>query len=163
MSRPVSMSDTAKRHLKITMILFTAIVTGILLFILAALFVHNTRGPLLPGLNKHTTVLVGATTIFSMLCWLAGRRILLKGIAAAKDSLKPLIDKLNAYRLSLVKCLAIVELAVILNILLFLFTGNFVFQFFGAILLGFMLAIAPVKRRVINQLDPGGEQQKEVE
>lgn len=163
MSRPVSLVATPKKHLKITMVLFAAIVTGILLFMLVALFINHTSGPLLPRFNKYTTVLVGATTILSMLCWLAGRRLFQKGTMAAKDSLKPLNDKLNAYRLSLVKCLAIVELAVILNILLFLFTGNFVFQVYGAVLLGFMLAIAPVKRRVNSQLELDWEQQKELE
>jgi uncharacterized membrane protein len=133
------------------------------LFMLAALLINNTSGPLLPDLNKYKTILTGAIGVVSMLCLLVGRRLFHKGVTAAKNSLKQLNDKLNRHRLSLVKCLAIVEGAVILNILFFLFTGNFVFMVFSAILAGFMLSIAPIQRRVIAQLELDWQQQKELE
>jgi hypothetical protein len=52
---------------------------------------------------------------------------------------------------------------VLLSIILFIFTGNFVFQVYAAIFLGFMLAIAPIPRKVIAELELDGQQQKELE
>ena len=163
MSQPGSLATTPRKQLKVTMILFTAIVTGILLLMLAALLINQSSGPLQPQFNSYKTVLTGATALVSLVGLLLGRRIFHRGITAAKNSLKPLAGKLNAHRSSLIKCLAIVETGVVLNIVLFLFTGNFVFLVFGAMLLGFILSIAPIPRRVVTQLELDGMQQKELE
>jgi len=51
----------------------------------------------------------------------------------------------------------------LLGILLFLFTGDFVYQVYAAIFLGFMLAMTPIPRRVAASLELDGQQQKELE
>lgn len=163
MYEPGSLTTTPRKYLKVTTILFTAIVTGIVLLMLAALLINQSSGPLLPQFNSYKTVLTGVAAAVSMIGLLLGRRIFHRGITAAKNSLKPLTGKLNAHRSSLIKCLAIVETGVILNIVLFLFTGNFVFLVFGAMLLGFILSLAPIPSRVVVQLDLDGMQQKELE
>jgi hypothetical protein len=86
-----------------------------------------------------------------------------KRIADAKKTLNPLNEKLNQHRTALIRFLVICEMPVLLSIILFIFTGNFVFQLYAAIFLGFMLAVAPIPRRVIAELELDEQQQKELE
>jgi hypothetical protein len=52
MSKPAIIT-TPKKNLKATFILFLSIVIGIFLFMLAAIIIGQTRGPLMPALNKN--------------------------------------------------------------------------------------------------------------
>ena len=163
MNQPASLLNTPKKTLRATMVFFIAIVVGIGLFMLVAVLINQMRGSFQPDFNQYKTPLVWSMAVFSIVCFIAAKRIFNKRITAAKNSLKPLNDKLNEYRLALIRYLAICELPAIFNILLFLITGNFVFQVFSAVLIGFMLAVTPLQRRVIAQLELDWQQQKELE
>ena len=101
--------------------------------------------------------------VFSLGCLIVGRQVLSKGTAAAKNSLNPLRDKLSQYRSSLIRYLVICEVPALLGVILFMLTGNFVFQVFSAVFLGFMLAVAPIRRRVVAALELNGSEQSELE
>jgi hypothetical protein len=51
----------------------------------------------------------------------------------------------------------------LLSVILFMLTGNFVFQVFATVLFGFMLAVAPVRRRVVSALELNVSEQSELE
>ena len=72
-------------------------------------------------------------------------------------------DKLNQHRSALIRYLVLCEVPAFVSILLFMFTGDFIFQVYAAIFLGFMLAVAPIRRRVIVELELDVQQQKELE
>jgi len=163
MSKPASLLPTPKGSLRITLVLFTAIVVSVLIFMLIALFIEQTKGPLMPQLNKYTTIFTGLMAVLLIVCFLVAKRVFNKGIAAAKNSLNPLHGKLNQHRLSLIRYLVICEIPAIVSIVLFMLTGDFIFQVFAAIFLGFMLALTPVSRRVVALLELDGQQQKELE
>ncbi|HKO79243.1 MAG TPA: hypothetical protein VJU78_02570 [Chitinophagaceae bacterium] len=163
MSQVVSLSTTPKKTLKGTMILFCSVVVSILIFMLIAFLIGQTKGPLIPALSKYKILFTWFMVALLIVCLLIAKRIFNKGITAAKNSLNPLNDKLSQHRSALIKYLVICEVPALLSVLLFLFTGDFIFQVYVAIFLGFMLAMTPVQRRVASELELDGLQQKELE
>ena len=163
MSTSTTSSVSARGNLRATMITFSAIVSGVFVLMLVAIFIGQTNQPLLPGLNKYESMFMWGIATFSLICLGFARVVLMKGIAAAKNSLKPLHDKLSQYRFSLIRYLVICEVPALLSIILFMLTGNFVFQVFAAVFLGFMLAATPIRRRVIAALELNELEQSELE
>jgi hypothetical protein len=163
MSSSATSSASAKENLRATLIIFFGIVTGVFVFMLIAIFMNQANGPLIPGLDKYHTIITWGAGAFSLVCLVVGRQVLRKGTAAAKNSLNPLQDKLSQYRSSLIRYLAICEVPASLGVILFMLTGNFVFQLFSAVFLGFMLAVAPIRRRVVAALELNGSEQRELE
>ena len=163
MSQPVSLVTVPKKNLQGTLILFSFIVIGISLLMVAAVIFIQLQGPLAPELKKYHTAFIWAMAALSFICLFAAKRMFSKRIADAKKTLNPLNEKLNQHRTALIRFLVICEMPVLLSIILFIFTGNFVFQLYAAILLGFMLAVAPIPRRVIAELELDEQQQKELE
>jgi len=156
-------SAFAKEYLKATMILFFGIVTGVFVFMLVAIFINQSNGPLVAGLNRYETIIMCGSGTFSLACLVIGRRVLWSGIKAAKNSLNPLQDKLTQYRSSLIRYLVICEVPALFSIGLFLLTGNFVLLVPAAVFLGFMLAVAPIRRRVAAALELNGSEQSELD
>ena len=154
---------SAKEDLRATLVMFFGIVTGVFVFMLVAIFIGQSKDPLVPGLNKYQTMITWGIGVFSLGCLIVGRQVLSKGTAAAKNSLNPLRDKLSQYRSSLIRYLVICEVPALLSVILFMLTGNFVFQVFSAVFLGFMLAVAPIRRRVVAALELNGSEQSELE
>jgi hypothetical protein len=163
MSRSASTVNTPRKNLKGTFILFVAIVVGIFLFMLAAVLVGQGRGALMPDLNKHHTVLAAVMAVVAFGCLALAKRLFNKEMLAAKDSLKPLNDKLNMHRQALIKYLVICEVPVMLSIILFLLTANFVFEVYAGVFLGFMLTMMPMRKKVAEQLELSGQEQRELE
>ena len=163
MSQQVSSVTMPKKYQQGTLILFSFIVTGNSLLMVVAVIISQVKGPLAPELKKYHTAFIWTITGLSFICLFGAKRMFSKRIADAKKSLNPLNDKLNQHRSALVKYLVICEMPGLLSIILFIFTGNFVFQVYAATFLGFMLAAAPIRRRVIAELELDGQQQKELE
>lgn len=153
---------TPKKNLKATLILFISIVTGIFLFMLVAIIIGQTRGPLAPELNKNYRVIAIAMAAVSFGCLFFARQQYVKGVATAKDSLNPLNDKLNLHRSALIKYLFICEVPVFLSIIVFMLTGNFVFQIYAAVFVGFMLTVMPTRKKVSAELALGSQEQQEL-
>lgn len=162
MSTSTTSNVSARGNLRATMISFSAIVAGVFVFMLVAIFIGQTNQPLIPG-NKYESMFMWGIATFSLISLGFARVVLMKGIAAAKNSLKPLHDKLSQYRFSLIRYLVICEVPALLSIILFMLTGNFVFQVFAAVFLGFMLAATPIRRRVIAALELNELEQSELE
>jgi len=163
MSTSTTSSVSARGNLRATMITFSAIVSGVFVLMLVAIFIGQSNQPLIPGLNKYERLITWGIAIFSLTCLGVARVVLMKGISAAKNSLKPLQHKLRQYRFSLIRYLVICEVPALLSIILFMMTGNFIYEVFTAVFLGFMLAAAPIRRRVIVALELNGLEQSELE
>jgi hypothetical protein len=163
MNRAVSSLTTPKKSLQGTLILFTSIVVSIFIFMVLAFIVGQNKGPLVPHLVKYHTAFTVGMAALSFGCLIIAKRIFNGAMIAAKNSLNPLTDKLNQHRSALVKYLVICEVPVMLSIILFLLTGNFVFQVYAGVFIGFMLSVAPIRRRVVAELELDAAQQKELE
>jgi hypothetical protein len=162
MSKQVSVI-TPKKNWKGTFILFLSIVIGIFLFMLVAIMIGQTKGPLMPVLKKNYRLLVIITAAISIVCLYFARQLFTKDMEAAKNSLNPLNEKLNQHRQSLIKYLLICEMPVMLSIILYLLTADFVFQVYAGVFLGFMLTMTPTKKKVAEQLGLNGMEVQELQ
>jgi hypothetical protein len=162
MTKPASVT-TPKKNWKGTFILFLSIVIGIFLFMLAAILIGQTKGPLMPALHKNYRLMVIITTVISVGCLYFARQLWKKDMEAAKNSLNPLNEKLNQHRQSLIKYMLICEMPVMLSIILYLLTAYFVFQVFAGVFVGFMLTMIPTKKKVAEQLELSGMEVQELE
>lgn len=161
MTRQEIRPSTAATELRLTRMLFFAI-TGFVVFCLfAALVIVQYLEPLqLPEINIDLfTWIMAALSIFILLL---AKMVFNKGVKAAKNSLITLIDKLRQYRRALLVYLALCEAAAMLNIVLFVVAGDFLFLAFAAVLLGFMMAMNPSLRRVAAELEVDALQLKEL-
>jgi MFS family permease len=164
MSNPSSAAPASpKENLKATLIIFSGIVTGVVVFMLVAIFITQSNGPLATRINKYETMLLWGVGTVSLACLVVGRRMLWSGIMAAKNSLNPLHDKLTQYRSSLIRYLVICEVPALLSIILFMLTGNFALLVPAAVFLGFMLAVAPIRRRIVAALELDGSEQSKLD
>ena len=161
MSGTGSSSAGPKEMLRALLILFAAMVIGVFMFMLIAVFINQVQGPFLPDWEKYQSIITWMIAAGSLICLVVAWKAFSKGMSAAKNSLNPLIDKLGRYRSSLILYLAICEAPALTNIIMFILIGNFVFLVFASILLGFMLAVAPIRRRVIAALELDWQQAKE--
>ncbi len=146
------LSAEEQQELKAMQIVFISIAAMAFLFLLGAIVLSQLRGPLTPGLKEYHKWLLGGAAIFSLACSLWGKQQFARAVETAKTSLNPLSGKLTMYRTSLIIYLAITELPIIFCIILSVLTGNFVFQVYAAVLLGFMLPAMPRKEKVLGQL-----------
>jgi hypothetical protein len=154
---------TPRKNLKGTLILFLSIVIGIFIFMLVAVLIGQTRGALMPTLNRHHSMLAIIMAVVAFGALFLAKRLFEKDLQDAKNSLKPLNEKLSMHRQALVKYLVICEMPVMLSIILFLLTANFVFEVYAGVFLGFMLTITPLKKKVAEQLELSGQEQQELE
>jgi hypothetical protein len=158
-----TIAGMAKKSWKGTWLLFLTVVAGIFFFMLVAIIFGQSRGPLVPELNKyHTTLMIGMAAA-SFACLLLAKQVFTRGVALAKDSINTLTDKLNLHRTALVKYVIICEIPVMLSIVLFLLTGNFAFQIYAGVFIGFMLTMMPTRSKIAEQLQLTGQQQQELE
>ena len=161
MSKP-AIATTPKKNLKGTFILFLSIVIGIFLFMLVAIIIGQSKGPLMPALTKNYRLMVIITAAVSIVCLYFAKALFAKDMEAAKNSINPLNEKLNQHRQSLIKYLLILEMPVMLSIILYLLCANFVFQVYAGIFLGFMLTMTPTKKKVAEQLGLNGVEVQEL-
>jgi hypothetical protein len=157
-----AVTSTPKKNLKATMILFLAIVVGIFLFMLVAIVIGQARGPLMPDLNKHHTTIAIVMAVISFGALFFGRQLYSKGVMEAKNSINPLNEKLNMHRSALIKYLFICEMPVFLSIIIFMLSGNFIFQVYAAVFIGFMLTVMPTRKKVTEELGLSSQERQEL-
>lgn len=162
MSKAVKV-DTPKKSIRMTLILFLSIVAGIFFFMLVSVLFIQARGALSAGLNNYRVALIAGITAISFACLWGARSVLTKGLADAKNSLNGLTDKLNQHRNTLIKYVIVCEMPVMLGIILFVLTGDFVFQIFAAVFIGFMLTAIPLRKKIIEQLDLSSQEQAQLD
>lgn len=146
------LSTEEQQALRAIQLVFISTAAMVFLFLLGAIVFNQLSGPLKPELKEYHNWLLGGAAIFSFACSVRGKQQFARAVETAKTSLNPLSGKLTIYRSSLIIYLAITELPIIFCIILSVLTGNFVFQVYAAVLLGFMLSAMPWKEKVLNQL-----------
>ena len=150
------------KMIRTTLLIFTAMVTGMALMMLVSLFIIQTTGPLMPALNASRDWLVWSAGIGSVAAFLWGRRLFQAALQTSKDSLKPFEQKLKDHRFALVRYLLIGDILVVVNSVLFIVEGDFLFQVYAAVIVGGMLAVTPIKRRIVKEFEPNGPHQNQI-
>jgi hypothetical protein len=150
-----------KTLLKSVLLLSVAMSTAVFLFIIVAIVVVDSVKADSGFFKTNEKILVGMTAIGSFGILIVARTLYFKRIAVAKKSLNLLTGKLTGYRNALTVYLACCEGPALVNTILFMFSGHFIFLSFAGAFLGCMLAALPLKRRVVASLDLDWNEQKE--
>lgn len=162
MKKAASSVKTPAQTFRSTFTFFISLVAGIFVFMLAAIVIGQFRGALMPTLNKHHQLLTIIMAVVSFACLLGAKKSFAIERGIAKNSLNPLPEKLNMYSGALVKYMVICDAPVMLGIILFLLTANFVFLAFAAVFLGLMLTMMPTKKKVAEQLELNAQEESEL-
>jgi hypothetical protein len=163
MSEASSSSVKPKELLRAIVVFSAAMVMGVFIFMLITVFVIQLKAPSDSVFTEYQDITTWIMAAISLICLVIAWQTFRKGVAAAKNSLNSLNDKLTRYRSSLIRYMAICEAPTLANIIVFMLTGNFVFLVFASVLLGFMLAAMPITRRVVSALELDWSQQQELE
>lgn len=147
-----TLTEQEKQLLKSILMLFITMISVLTVVLLIGIVFVQTIGATMPELQAHRQWLVIGIAVISFVCRLIAKKRITQAIESAKNSQNSLSDKLTKYRSALIVYIAISELPILLSIVLSILTGDFVFQVLAAILLGYLLAVIPIKERVLRQL-----------
>lgn len=139
--------------LKSIRVLFIAMVGMLSLMLLLTIVFTQILGPTKPELSQYRTWLIAGVAAFSFICTVLAKRSVIRAIEAAKNSSNLLSEKLMNYRSALIIYIALSELPVICCLVISFLTGDFVFQVFAAVLLGYLLAEMPKREKVLRQVE----------
>ena len=164
MTGPVNTDTSPKANLRATRILCLALIIGATVFALIIVVINQVSGPIMPaeGLQYKMT-LVWAVTIVAVLCILRAILIYRKGIAAIKNSVNTLNDKLNQYRAVLIQYMALCEGPALFSIIVFFLTGEYIVLGITGIMLAAMLLRLPQKKKISDELALSFQEQQELE
>lgn len=153
---------TPKEIMRGIRIFFIAIIAGAVFFAVVGLFIHQYNGLLAPEAKEYEKIFLTIAAVIGLVCLVAALNGYTKGIAAAREphSLK---DKLNQYRVVLIRFIALCEGPALFGIIMFIITGNYNFFIVTAVMLAAMLSKAPTRKRVAEDLALDWNQQKELE
>jgi|SRR6218665_84189 len=147
-----NMLNKEEQLLRNIRILFMTMVGMLALMLMLAIVFTQIRGAMKPELDQYRTWLIVGVAVFSFICTVFAKKTITRTIEAAKNSSNPLSDKLTKYRSALIAYIAISELPILFCLIISFLTGDFVFQVFAAVLLGYLLAEMPRKEKVLRQL-----------
>lgn len=140
-----------KANLRAIRILFGSIVAGALFFGLIVLGLHATGAidPAIIGKNEIIRLVIGGV---AAVCILIAQTNYRKSRETVKNLTGSLNDKLNVYRLGLIRYLALCDFAALLSIIGFFLTGDYVLLIIAGCILVVMLFVFPTRNRLINEL-----------
>jgi hypothetical protein len=161
MSESQQMPGTPKEALRALRILFGALLAGVIMFSVIVLALNFMTEPVSPFQGFENIILGGAIAL-SLVCFMLARKGYNKGTGIAKDSLISLPDKLNQYRATLILYMALCEGPALFGIILFYLTGNYFMFIITAMMIAAMLAKAPARQRVVDDLGLDWQQQEQL-
>ncbi|MEI9810206.1 MAG: hypothetical protein WDO16_21345 [Bacteroidota bacterium] len=154
---------TPKEILRGIRIFFGAIIAGALLFAVIVVIVNKVQGHLMPEIKEYEYAFLYAAAGIAVVCLIIAYNAYNKEMAVAKNSLIPLTGKLNLYRTALIKYVALCEGPALFGIIVLFMTANYAALIITGIMIAAMLAKAPTRRRVTDDLALDWKQQQELE
>jgi len=165
MATPDLSPGTPKEKLRAMRILCGALVTGIIIFSAVIIGLKSTG-----EFDESELKVEGYGNIFlaigiavGVACFLAAAFLYKKETAVVRSSLISLDQKLNSYRATLIKYLALCEGAALLSLIFCFLTGYYYLLGVTAAMVIAMLAKWPSKQRVVTDLELDWKQQQELE
>ncbi|HYE55508.1 MAG TPA: hypothetical protein VD996_11715, partial [Chitinophagaceae bacterium] len=127
-------------------VVFYALITGVVLFIIAASTYIATSGRLMPDLEYRKILLIVSGAL-SSLCLLAAFSQYNKRINSMESLGSTSDDRFQGYRNALVTFLALCEAPALFSIIALLLTGDYLFLAFTVVMLLCMFSKKPTKDR----------------
>ncbi len=164
MTEPVNTKATPKAGLKAIWILCFALIAGATVFALLALLVNLLKGPSIPAPgNESGLIFPAVVAAIAIICTIRAAMVYRKGIAAIKNSIAPLNNKLEQYRSVMILYMALCEFPALFSIIIFFVDGYYPVFAITALMLLAMLLRMPQKRKIIRELDLNWQEQQELE
>jgi hypothetical protein len=154
---------TPKEILRSIRVFFGAIITGAVIFAVIVVVMIKLQGHLMPETEEYQDIFLYTAATVAAICWIVAVSIYNKGIMAAKDSLILLPGKLNLYRATLIKYIALCEGPALFGIIVFFMTANYFALGITGIMIVAMLTKTPTLKRVADDLALDWKQQQELE
>jgi O-antigen/teichoic acid export membrane protein len=152
---------TPKEQLKANNILFTALISGIVMFLLIAVVLIKFQGKFSDNDNFDRIFLI-VVSIIAVICLVSAVSIYNKRINDTANSALPLLEKLNNYRPILIIYLAFCEGAALFSVTCLILTGNFWSIGVTTTMLIAMFFKRPTRQRLINDLQLDWQEQQEL-
>jgi Flp pilus assembly protein TadB len=156
-------ADKPKNSLRAILIFYIAMIIGCISFAVITVAVTAIRGGIAVVDKQYGSILLGIAAIAAAICLFVARQNYNKAITNAKDSLIPLPDKLNIYRGTLIKYMALCDFPALFSIILFFISGNYLLLLVTGVMLIAMLVKFPTVTRVVAELELGSQEQQELE
>ncbi len=162
---PASATATARENLRATRIIGRAMIIGVSFFALVILLLNifQTGAILDPAETAKSQlfflIMAGVMGLFCFYIAFTGYQ---KKIAEIREMSGTLSDKINVYRATLVRYMALCEAPAILGIIIFFLTGNFIFFSITGLMLAAMLWKSPGEKRIIAELNLDWKEQQEL-
>ena len=141
-----------RQQLKSIRLLFIYIAGTLGALLLLAIAFSQVQGPLMPGISVNRKWLLAGAALISFIFTVSAKKQIRTGIYKARHSPEPLTGKLVKYRRALVVYMLLSGLSILVCLAFSLLTGDFVFQVFAAVLLGYLLAEAPREEKILARL-----------
>lgn len=141
----------AKANLRGIRVFFGAMIVGVVMFTIIVVSLYAIGG-LTPGVYDMESIIRAAVFLLSAVCLLIARMGLRKAGEAAKNLTGSLNDKLNNYRSSLIKYMALCEGPAIFSIITFFLTGDHLLLAASGVMVAAMLLETPTKNKVVATL-----------
>lgn len=154
MNNSINATDSPRQIWKATRLLFFAIIAGASAFMVVTIIVNAWKGALMPEWIQYRSWFLIGLAVATFVVLLAARNSFKKSIMRARQFEISLPEKLMHYRKGIAKYLAFSELIVFAGAALFMYTGDFTYLAFAAIIIGFMLSNIPRKNRIGELLQP---------
>lgn len=161
MNQSSSVPGNPREQVRAIQVFFFSIITGAVFFTIIAAVVRAGEEPgRLAAYADTFLYITGAVAAICLLVAIAGYK---KSMAAAKDSLIPLQEKLKRCRLAFIRYIAFCEGAALLSIMIFFLDNDYrVFIVTGIAIIAMFLKL-PTRRRIIDDLSLDWKDQQEFE
>jgi hypothetical protein len=136
-----------QQEVKATMILFVAMISGIVMFLIISIFVNTLKGAFLQNKDYENILLFIAGALLAA-ALLIGNRMYRSKIEKIRATAGSLSERIVSYRGALILFMAFVEAAALFSVTCFLLTGNLIFLGFVAIVVATAFNKIPTKNNI---------------
>jgi divalent metal cation (Fe/Co/Zn/Cd) transporter len=161
MTTEIDSSGISKAIHKRIGVLFTAIVSGLIIFSIVAFGINYTQGKLMDDKEVENLILVIAS-LMTVACYASAGRLYKRKLQTPLEQTLTVPEKLDYYQNALIIYLALCDMAGILGVIGFMLTGKYLFLVIVALMITAMIAKAPSKKRIVHDLRLNWNEQKEL-
>ena len=150
-------------YIKSLQVLAAALIAGQLIFaaivVALQLVINKDMPPPLTGMND---VLLGASAAVTVLAGLAAFLVYRKGMDSAKNLTGPLNEKLDLYRSTLIKYLALSELGGMLSVICLFLTGDMRLLGVTTVSIALMVRGFTTRKKLVNELQLNWQEEQDL-
>jgi divalent metal cation (Fe/Co/Zn/Cd) transporter len=161
MTTEIDSSGVSKAMHKRIGVLFTAILSGLLIFSVIAVGVNYVQGKLTDDKEVENLLLVIAA-LMTVACYATAGRLYKRKLQTPLEQTLTVPEKLDYFQNALIIYLAVCDLAGISGAIGFLLTGNYLFLIITGCMIIAMITKIPSKKRIIHDLRLDWHEQKEL-